>query len=86
MRAPGKSGSRRSPVSKLASASSGRPSSCSKAPRLSQSGAEAGLSVERAVEAFQRLVGQAGVDQDIGAVAVGVGEIGVERDRLGRSS
>ena len=35
---------------------------------------------QRAVETFQRLVGKAGIDQDIGAVAVRVGEIGVERD------
>ena len=35
---------------------------------------------QRAVETFQRLVGKAGVDQDIGAVAVGVGEIRIERD------
>ena len=36
---------------------------------------------QRAVETFQRLVGKAGIDQYIGAVAVGVGEIRVERDR-----
>ena len=48
---------------------------------MSQSGRRGRIERERAVETFQRLVGKAGIDQDIGAVAVGVGEIGVERDR-----
>ena len=35
---------------------------------------------QRPVEALQRLVGKAGIEQDIGAVAVRVGEVGVDGD------
>lgn len=47
---------------------------------MTQSGAAVGVERHRPVVGLQRLVREAGVDQQVGAVAVGLGEIGVEGD------